>query len=302
MKGQLNLFDDLPSPADKPLKFKPAERPIWTEIKARLIERYLFYFVLITKHGAYIDGFAGPQYSRRKDAWAAKMVLESKPPFLRNFWLCELNPRSVDLLNGLKDAQPPIKNRIIKIVPGDFNANVASLLNTSGIADSVATFCLLDQRTFECEWQTLVTLSRHRSDYKIELFYFLATGWLDRSMKGVKHKSVLEKWWGRPDYEQLLGMNSFDRMNLFCRRIKEELGYKHAYGWPIYSKERGGRVMYHMIHATDHDEAPKIMNRAYRNALKAREDLRKLQRDLSQLWGATGSGERPIISIKPKKK
>jgi len=44
------------------------------------------------------------------------------------------------------------------------------------------------------------------------------------------------------------------------------------------------------------------MNRAYRNALKAREDLRKLQRDLSQLWGATGSGERPIISIKPKKK
>jgi hypothetical protein len=39
----------------------------------------------------------------------------------------------------------------------------------------------LDQRTFECEWQTLVTLSRHRADYKIELFYFLAqSGWTAR--------------------------------------------------------------------------------------------------------------------------
>ncbi|WP_024510173.1 three-Cys-motif partner protein TcmP [Bradyrhizobium sp. ARR65] len=285
MKGQLNLFDDLPPPADKPLKFKPAERAIWTENKAKLIERYLFYFVLITKHGAYIDGFAGPQYLKRRDAWAAKMVLESKPPFLRNFWLCELNPKSVQMLRALKDAQPFIKNRAIEIVPGDFNANVASLLQTSGIDDSVATFCLLDQRTFECEWQTLVTLSKHRSDYKIELFYFLATGWLDRSMEGIKNKSILEKWWGRPDYAQLRGMNSFDRMNLFCTRISEELGYKHAYGWPIYSRERGGRVMYHMIHATDHDEAPKIMNRAYRNALRQREDLRLLQRDLSQLWG-----------------
>src|SRR5689334_17042419 len=165
MKSQLNLFSEMPPPADKPLKFAPAHRPIWTENKAKLIERYLFYFVLITKHGAYIDGFAGPQYSRRKDAWAAKMVLESKPPFLRDFWLCELNPESIQALQELKDAQPPIRNRTIEIVPGDFNANVAGLLKTSAIGDSVATFCLLDQRTFECEWQTLVTLSQHRSEY-----------------------------------------------------------------------------------------------------------------------------------------
>lgn len=49
-----------------------------------------------------------------------------------------------------------------------------------------------------------------------------------------------------------------------------------------------------MIHATDHNEAPKIMNRAYRNALKQREDLKLLQRDLSLLWGETGSGEKPL--------
>ena len=37
------------------------QHSIWTENKAKLIERYLYYFVLITKHGTYIDGFAGPQ-------------------------------------------------------------------------------------------------------------------------------------------------------------------------------------------------------------------------------------------------
>jgi hypothetical protein len=79
MKGQLNLFSEMPPPAEKPLKFAPAHRPIWTENKAKLIERYLFYFVLITKHGAYIDGFAAPQDSTNPDAWSAKLVLGSVP-------------------------------------------------------------------------------------------------------------------------------------------------------------------------------------------------------------------------------
>jgi three-Cys-motif partner protein len=293
MRGQLNLFADLPPPVDKPIQFKPAERPIWTENKAKLIERYLFYFVLITKHGAYIDGFAGPQYDGKEGAWAAKLVLESKPAFLRNFWLCDIEPKGIAKLEALKAAQPKIRNRTIEIVPGDFNANVSGLLAASNIDDKTATFCLLDQRAFECEWQTLVQLSRHRADYKIELFYFLATGWLDRSMAGIKDKSILERWWGRADYEQLQGMLSRQRMQLFCDRFKSELGYKHAYGWEIYSKEVGGRVMYHMIHAADHDEAPRIMNRAYRNALKDRESLRRLQKDLQEIWGNTGGGERP---------
>ena len=75
--------------------------------------------------------------------------------------------------------------------------------------------------------------------------------------------------------------------------MKDELGYKHVYAYPIYSRENGGRILYHMIHASDHDEAPKIMNRAYRNALNNREELKRLQRDLSALWGNTGMGEKP---------
>lgn len=44
-------------------RVKPLINPIWTENKAKLIERYLYYFVLVTHHGTYIDGFAGPQFT-----------------------------------------------------------------------------------------------------------------------------------------------------------------------------------------------------------------------------------------------
>lgn len=294
MKGQYNLFLDLPPPADKPLKFSPLYRPIWTENKARFIERYLFYFVMVTKHGAYIDGFAGPQYAGKDGAWAAKLVLESRPALLRNFWLCELNKTSLVALNNLVADQPKIRGRKIKVVPGDFNSNVASILADGGIADKTATFCLLDQRMFECEWQTLVTLAQHRANYKIELFYFLATGWIDRSISALKNDGVLQRWWGRSDYLKLRQVSPFDRRQMFIGRMKDELGYKHVYAFPIYSKKDGGRVLYHMIHASDHDEAPKLMFRAYRNALSDREELKKLQHDLAEIWGNSGSGEKPI--------
>lgn len=62
MPEQLTLFDlpETDGSIVKP-KFSTLHHPLWTKNKARLIERYLYYFVLITKHGAYIDGFAGPQ-------------------------------------------------------------------------------------------------------------------------------------------------------------------------------------------------------------------------------------------------
>jgi len=289
MKGQPSLFADLPPPADKPLKFKRSERPIWTESKAKLIERYLFYFVMITKHGAYIDGFAAPQDDKNPESWAAKLVLESEPRLLREFWLCELDPLRCKMLEDLKAAQPHSKRRKINVVCGDFNAKVGEILERSDINEATATFCLLDQRTFECEWSTLEILSKKKKGHKIELFYFLATGWLNRSIKGSSvNTDRVAKWWGRSDWQTVPNMKSHDRAMLFCDRLRKELGYKHAYPWSIYSKENGGRVMYHMIHATDHDEAPKIMNRAYLNALKVREDPATLQYEMAHYWKQSG--------------
>lgn len=246
-----------------------------------MIERYLYYFVMITKHGAYIDGFAGPQYPDKVHAWAAKLVLESRPPFLRKFWLCEQSEEKLPALHELA-AVSKQKNRTIKVVPGDFNVHVAEILASGAITDRMATFCLLDQHTFECEWRTLRALAAHKSSNKIELFYFLATGWLDRAIAATtRNVDVLERWWGGKDWKQLLGMRSFERAQLFAGRFKSEFGYKHAHAWPIYDKEEGARrVMYHMIHASDHDEAPKLMSRAYRKANEPKEDLADVQNEL----------------------
>ncbi len=35
---------------------------LWTGNKALLIQQYLHLFVIVAKHGTYVDGFAGPQY------------------------------------------------------------------------------------------------------------------------------------------------------------------------------------------------------------------------------------------------
>jgi three-Cys-motif partner protein len=285
MKGQGNLFTDLPPPGEKRLTFKPARNPIWTDNKAKLIERYLYYFVLVTKHGAYIDGFAAPQDT--PENWAAKLVLESRPARLREIWLCDISRAGARRLEVLVASQPKIAGRRIHVVPGDFNHHVEMILNESNIAEKTATFCLLDQRTFECEWQTLQVLARFKREFKIELFYFLGTGWLDRALRATsRNVQRIERWWGKDDWQKLKGMNSRKRAELFCSRFRTELGYKHVYAWEIYSREIGGTVMYHMLHATDHDQAPLLMNRAYRHATNDREAVKRLQRDLAELWGS----------------
>jgi len=41
--------------------------------------------------------------------------------------------------------------------------------------------------------------------------------------------------------------------------------------------------MYYMIHATDHPEAPKLMNRAYYKAVEPREPAEQFLLDLGQV-------------------
>src|SRR5689334_10258844 len=123
--GQGSLFSDLPPPLGKPLRFRSHKRPLWTENKARLIERYLFYFVLITRHGAYIDGFAAPQDPKNTDSWAAKLVLESKPQLLREFWLCDIHRPGIVALKSMVATLPRVPGRRIEILTGDFNKKVS---------------------------------------------------------------------------------------------------------------------------------------------------------------------------------
>jgi three-Cys-motif partner protein len=287
LKDQQFLFDpsEFPPLDDVPVEpnIRTIDRPVWTDNKAHFIMRYLRYFVFITKHGTYIDGFAGPQEERMCDTWAARLVLESEPRWMRHFYLCDDKRSQVALLEQLKAAQPVVYAsggkipRDITVYHGDFNDKLDEILSAADITEREATFCLLDQRTFECHWATLEKLAKYKaSGHKIEIFYFLANGWLERALAAQKDLDVLARWWGRDDWTELRAMSRDERRDVLVGRFKRDLGYQSVKAWPIYERENGGAVMYYMIHATDHPEAPKLMSRAYRNTVSPLEPIEQL--------------------------
>lgn len=267
------LYTPIEQPNEKRPKLKHLKHPIWTENKAKLIQRYLYYFVLVTKHGAYIDAFAGPQRPTKLDAWAAKLVLEGQPRrfYLRHYFLIELDKNKIPLLDMLQKehALPSPKQRLqIRILQGDCNYLIPELLANRPIRDREATFCLLDQRTFECHWATLQTLAAYKtSGNKIELFYFLPNSWLPRAVSRTKNMERLRQWWGRDDYAAFLRSSQTKRRDQVCDRFRQELGYAYVTPFPIFEKKHARRIMYYMIHATDHVAAPKLMTLAYNTAV-----------------------------------
>lgn len=284
-------FDFLPEAKSKGLKITldPLRYPIWTENKARLIQHYLFLFVIVTRHGVYIDGFAGPQEQDRPDMWAAKLVLESEPRWLRKIFLFDKSLKQYKALLKLEAEQPERDSkgrkiyRRIEVKKGDFNILVGELLAAKKIKETDATFCLLDQRTFECHWATLKALAEYKRKRKIELFYFLPVAWLDRAFAAQKQKKVLEDWWGRNDWHVLREMNIETRVNTFVDRFKDELGYMSVMAWPIFKRKNTGNIMYYMIHATDHEKAPGLMYRAYHEAIKPKTPPREVQMEFAEL-------------------
>jgi three-Cys-motif partner protein len=274
----LPLFPDLPKVEGKKVRnYKRINQLIWSDHKARFIQLYLRYFVQITKHGAYIDGFSGPQYLDKLDAWTASLVLASEPKWLRRFYLCELVPESVKCLEELVANQPvPMSKsgrklpRKVEVVPGDFNKTIDQILSAGKITQKEATFCLLDQRTFECHWDTLVKLAKYKQTphNKIELLYFLGVGWLHRAFSGLKNEEIPLNWWGRPDWRDLLPMNCWSIAEVVRKRFNDELGYRFSAAYPIFDREEGNKIMYYMIHASDHDDAPALMVRAHAKAVR----------------------------------
>ena len=86
--GSISTVRTTPAQQEIQSRLRGLKRPIWTENKAKMIAIYLRLFVYITKHGAYIDGFAGPQ-ERDLPMWTAKLVLESEPKRLGQFYCAD---------------------------------------------------------------------------------------------------------------------------------------------------------------------------------------------------------------------
>ena len=178
---------------------------------------------------------------------------------------------------------------------------VGAILSRSQIGEKQAAFCLLDQRTFECEWTTLETLAKwKKSGLKIELFYFMCAGWFGRAIKATKNTEMLDRWWGRRDWQKIVEINCHQRASLMCNRFREELGYAYAAQFPIYSGPRTRRVMYSIIHASDHPAAIPLMARAYKHAVEV-ESAEQLQLEFGGLHGMgyKGAGGKATLVAPP---
>ena len=271
----IDIYDGWPIPTPEPTSVFHNQLPghIWTNTKAELIRNYLNYFQWVTKHGCYIDGFSGPQYENEHESWAAKLVLDMEPNWFRNFFLCEISLKQFGNLESMVSERLNGAIRDIRMYHGDFNILVDEVLDSGVITDSMATFALLDQRATECNWETVKKLALHKKGKtKIELFYFFPTGWISRTISR-KDEAQLNAWWGGKDWRKLIGKNQVDSIKLITSRF-QALSYLDVSIWPIYSQKDGeGRVMYHMIHATDHPKAKELMMRAYRKLVATPEEL-----------------------------
>lgn len=241
--------------------------PDQTNAKSRLIAAYLSKFQLVTKGGLYIDGFAAPQSRDHEEAWTARRVLEIVPPRLRTFWLCDMEPRGLLQLRRLKQqhhGNPP--SRRVSVVEGDFNQSVKGILKSDRLTRKAAIFALLDQRNTECHWATVKALASRAGRTKIELLYFLGTSWLHRSLATSERPeriAEIDRWWGGPSWRSLLEMKQLQIVRSMADRFAQELGYQFVKAYPIMLDDDGTKAAFHLIHASDHPDAPKLMDRAY---------------------------------------
>lgn len=245
--------------------------PFSTRSKSELVADYVRRFQLITRGGLYVDGFAAPQRRHAEDAWTAKRVLEVEPKRIRGFWLFDIDPKGVRQLQSLKQEHHLNPSwRRVNVIQGDFNAELHRFLYAKALHRDTAVFALLDQRSTECHWSTVQRLaSRRGRRAKIELMYFCPTAWIHRSLKTRRLANSVENldlWWGDNSWRHLPG-NQTELVEVVRRRFEAELGYEFVVAYPIPLQAHLKRTSYHLIHASDHPEAPNLMAQAYRQKI-----------------------------------
>lgn len=241
--------------------------PDQTNSKSKLIASYITKFQLVTKGGLYIDGFAAPQSRDHEESWTARRVLEISPPRLRTFWLCDVEPRGLLQLRRLKDQHhgKPASRRVF-VMEGDLNQTVKTILRSDRLTRKAAIFALLDQRNTECHWATVKALAARAGGTKIELLYFLGTSWLHRSLatsEKAERLAGIERWWGGPGWKSLLNLKQAEIVKTVADRFANELGYRFVKAYPITLEQDGTKAAFHLIHSSDHPEAPNLMDRSY---------------------------------------
>jgi len=73
----------------------------------------------------------------------------------------------------------------------------------------------------------------------------------------------VQRWLGVDDWAPFKRMDTHQRAKFFRDRFINELNYSFANAYPIYERGAEGRIMFWLIHGSDHPRAIELMNQAY---------------------------------------
>lgn len=94
----------------------------------------------------------------------------------------------------------------------------------------------------------------------------------------------MKRWWGFNSWHAIKPLSGLERAMLMSKRFMSELGYKFSHFYPIYEKDDGGKKMFYMIHATDHEEATELMVRAYNHAMDSLSEWQTEEMDFAKKY------------------
>ncbi|MEO3862105.1 three-Cys-motif partner protein TcmP [Acrocarpospora sp. B8E8] len=261
----------------------------WTEQKLDILSGYLTGFANATRKAGttvYLDLFAGQpdnvsrEPTRHMIRGSARRALDTSPPFsvLKFF---EMPGHATALEKNLQAEYP---GRDFRVIPGDCNDEVESVLQGLRPLNWAPTFAFLDQQSTEVKWATLEHLARFKRQGKpkAELWLLCASGLLPRGLR-LRQELIddnvacqMSLMFGTDQWQEALSATRSGRLsatefraeltNLMRWRLQKDLGYKVTRVFKV--KNTSGSEIFDMIFATDHEVGDKIMKWMYSKAQK----------------------------------
>ncbi len=296
-----------------------AGRPwgFWTRGKLDILRRYLEAFTTASKSAderVYIDAFAGEPHNFDRLTGediegSARIALTIDDPPLTRLRFFEKEHIAIRLEEVLRR---DFANRDFKVIAGDCNETIPLELRKLRRFGWAPTFAFLDQNTLEAEWRTIETLADFKAGrpYKVELFLLFSPSMFVRLLP-TQGRSVSErdaeritKMYGTDQWRHIYVSRlqdeltpeqaQFEYLNLMRWRLENELGYQRTHALAI-GNERG-RVIYHMVFATDHPAGDRIMRYLYRMAAEEFPKMREEARRSRQIKEEEQSGIQRLFS------
>lgn len=291
----------------------------WSRNKLGILQDYLPAFTRACKKyptKAYVDLMAGNIVNTSRETGeefdgSPLIALKTDPPF-SHLIFGELPDKARPLADYLSENFPE-KNP--KVVPGDCNQTIDTILGHLADVRSSPMFFFIDQHATEIKWETLTKIAKFRRSRhgKAEMWILTSPALTARATAPLATNSADQiqqttDFYGTEDWKRVYaardgglidgGQARVELINLLRFRLENVLGYKHTLFIPM--KMTNGIDIYNMVFATDHYVGDKIMRHCYISAAEREPRMKAEATWLLQEQKREASGETALFDVKPE--